>query len=416
MPCSEGLARYLLAFSRLGPVAEAEIPALATSSLLDRARQKAGLTDFGDLSFLKAMERFVDSCRRTAELNDTGRKILPKVLLRHLVNRLFVQEHLRQHPELHAAALPVALVVTGLPRTGTTVLHNLLALDPDHRFLRLWEALHPIPPAGEGMHRREVLVDQARSWLDGLYALAPNFKGIHPATAEGPEECDALLQNDFVSQHLEDMFHVEGYSRWLDDARLTAEYEFYSLQLRVLANSDASSPPWVLKSPSHLAHLVSLDHVLPTALVVQCHRRPVEAVASYASLVQTVRHPYSDSPRPDAVGHHALRRCVVSMDRAIAARDELGSDRFVDVSYPCLVRDPVGVVRSIYQRLGKTLTTEFEETMRRWLARNRQHRHGVHRYDLASFGLVSGEVMSGFSSYRERFPWVEEDNAAPRAT
>jgi hypothetical protein len=394
-------------------VAEGEVPALATSSLLERARQKTGLADFGKLGFLGALELLVGSCRHTAELNDTGRKVLPKVLVRHLMNRLYVQDHLRQHPELSQSALPVALVVTGLPRTGTTLLHNLLALDPDHRFLRLWEALHPVPPASDGMHRREALVDHARSWLDGLYALAPGFKAVHPAAAEGPEECDALLQNDFVSQHLEDMFHVEGYSRWLDGARLTGEYEYYSLQLRVLSSSGTSSRPWVLKSPSHLAHLLSLAHVLPTALIVHCHRRPVEAVGSYASLVRTVRRPYSHSLRPHVIGQHALRRCVVSMDRALAARDELGPDRFVDVSYPSLLRDPVGVVDSIYHRLGKTLTVEHEEAMGRWLARNRQHGHGVHRYDLASFGLDADEVQSSFSSYRERFPSVDEDDATP---
>ncbi len=390
-----------------------DVPVLTTSSLLDRARQRTGLADFGDPTFLEALERFVDSCRRTAELNDTGLKVLPKVLVRHLVNRLYVQDHLRQHPELRDKALPVALVVTGLPRTGTTVLHNLLALDPDHRFLALWQALHPVPPASEGRHRREALIDQARSWLDGLYALAPEFEAIHPATPEGPEECDALLQNDFVSQHLEDMFHVEAYSRWLDDVRPTREYESYSLQLRLLSSCDVPSRPWVLKSPSHLAHLVSLTDVLPDTLIVQCHRRPVEAVGSYASLVRTVRRPYGDSSPPDIIGHHALRRCLVSMDRALAARDELGPDRFVDVSYPSLLRDPVGVVDSIYHRLGKTLTTEFEAAMLRWLACNRQHRRGVHRYDLASFGLDAGEVQSSFSSYRERFPSVDEDDATP---
>lgn len=375
---------------------------LSVPALLDAAQQRTGLGDFGDTEFLPALELLVDSCRATAALNETGRRVLPRVVLRHLVNRLYIQEHRRRHPEVVGAPLSVAMVVTGLPRTGTTLLHNLLALDPSARVLRLWEALHPVPPEAEGRRSEAALIAQGERWLEALYQLAPVFRTIHPGSAHGPEECDALLQNDFASMHFDDMFRAEDYSRWLDQADLRREYESYALQLRGLGASSGPESAWVLKSPSHLPHLDALLAVLPEALIVQCHRDPEEAVPSYASLVASLRGAYSDSVDPVEIGTRALRRCREWSQRAIDVRAG-APDRFVDVSYRALLREPLEVIAAIYERLERELTAENEQRMNAWLAAHPQHRHGVHRYDLARFGLTSDGVRRELGDYLERF-------------
>ncbi|MDP9388470.1 MAG: sulfotransferase [Actinomycetota bacterium] len=374
---------------------------LSVPALVEEAAARAGGSP-GHPPFTDNLELLVSSSLRTGRLNDTGLKVLRKAALRHLRNLFYLQAYVDGHPDTPHRHLEGPVVVTGLPRTGTTLLHNLLSLDPANRFLRLWEALHPVPP-GPGGPSVEALQAQAEGWLDAFYRMVPEFRAIHPATPSGPEECDALLQNTFASQHFDDMFDAEEYSAWLATAPLAGEYGHYALQLRALA---AASPPgtrWALKSPSHLGHLDALLDALPGCRVLVCHRDPRQAVGSYASLIFAVRRPYSEETSPAVVGRQALQRASTAMRRALEVRDRAGGAPFVDVSYRELARDPVATVHAVYRQLGRSLDAAIEERMRRWVGENPQHKHGAHRYDLASFGLTEAEVDGAFAPYVERF-------------
>jgi hypothetical protein len=385
---------------------------LSAASLLEEATRRSGLDDWGDRGFTATLELLVGSCRETAELSALGWDVLHKVLLRHLRNRLYLQAHVTSRPDaVREVGAPV--FVTGLPRTGTTLLHNLLALDPANRVLRFWEALHPLPPDPERGTSEASLVARAEQWLERLYVLAPGFRAIHGASARGPEECDALLQNSFASQHFDDMFRAVAYSAWLNAAPLTDEYGYYARQLGVLTGEEDAGRRWVLKSPSHLGYLDTLLGTFPGAVVVHCHRRPSEAVASYASLVQAVRAPYTEALSLPEVGAHALRRCAIATERALAARDGQGSDLasraggpdpFVDVGYRDLVAAPLAVVRRLYARLDRELESPAEAAMTAWLADNPQHKHGRHRYSLEQFGLTPDAVTERLGDYAARFP------------
>jgi hypothetical protein len=350
----------------------------------------------GPVPFLDNLERLVESCRTSARLNATGAEVLHKAAVRHLRNLRYLEAFVEAHPEVVDRPLDGPVVVTGLPRTGTTLLHNLLALDPGHRVLRFWEALHPVP-AGAGGPAAETLQAQAERWLESFRRLVPEFQAIHRATATGPEECDALLQNSFASQHFDDMFDASDYSAWLAEAPLLAEYRHYALQLRVLSDQGCR---WALKSPSHLGHLDALLAALPGATVVLCHRHPYEAVASYASLIATLRRAYSETVDPVVVGRQALIRTATAMRRATDARRSAGEAAFVDVPYETLVGDPVAAVAAVYRR---PLDAGVERRIREWVQAHPQHRHGPHRYDLARFGLTEGDVDAAFGDYMERF-------------
>jgi len=379
--------------------------------VLEEAANRSGLWDWGDMAFTEPLRLFVESARRTGALNAVGRDVLHKVVIRHLRNRLSFQAFVKAHPEVRVAPVRRPVFITGLPRTGTTLLHNLMAQDPANRVLRFWEALRPFPPGSDaGERSEEALVAEAETWLQRLYALTPYFRAIHASTATGPEECDALFQNCFASQHFDDMFRADDYSAWLSDAPLTAEYTHYRLQLRALQlqalqlhAGEGGDRRWVLKSPSHLGYLGALFETFPDATVVICHRHPDEAVSSYASLVMNVRRPYSDDVTSEVVGAHALRRCSAAMRRALAVRDAVGEDPFVDVGYTALVDDPIGVVRGIYERTGQVMAEGEEAAMRQWLDDNPRNRHGAHRYGLAQFGLTSEAVSQGLAPYADRF-------------
>ncbi len=373
----------------------------SVAALVDEAAARAGPWP-GAVPFLENLELLVDSARRTGALNATGHQVLHKAAVRHLRNLRQLQAYVDDHPDAARRPLEGPVVVTGMPRTGTTLLHNLLALDPAHRVLRFWEALHPLPPDAGGPSP-DVLRAQAERWLDGFYRLVPEFQAIHRATATGPEECDALLQNSFASQHFDDMFDAEDYSAWLAGASLHDEYQHYALQLRVLSGPMATGTRWALKSPSHLGHLDALFAALPGATVVICHRHPREAVASYASLIHALRRTYSDAASPGAIGRQALSRTATAMRRAMTVREESSGAAVVDVAYQDLVRDPVGTVRSLYERLHRPLGVGMDDQVVAYATANPRHRHGPHRYELARFSLTDEEVDAAFGPYMERF-------------
>lgn len=376
--------------------ADLSVTTLVTEALARTGRGPA------DVAFSGNLELLIGSCLRTGRLNAIGMQVLRKAALRHLRNLLDLRAYVDAEPAVASRDLGGSVVVTGLPRTGTTMLHNLLALDPSSRALRFFEALRPVAAARAAVPA-DVVRAEAQRWLDAFYAMVPGFRAIHAATPDGPEECDALLQNSFASHHFDDMFDAREYSRWLAGASLDREYRHYALQLRVLAGPSPSGRRWALKSPGHLGHLDALLDALPGPTVVICHRDPQEAVASYASLVHTLRTAYSDSVSPAVVGRQALSRAATAMQRAMAARTRAGAAAFVDVSYRALVADPVQTVRHVYRGLGRPLVPGVEDAVRRWAVANPAHRHGPHDYDLGRFGLTAGEVDTAFADYLDRF-------------
>lgn len=384
-----------------GPPAVAD--QLSARALMSVACKRTGLSHWGEEDFMPALERLIGACLTTGRLTRAGHQLLRSVTLRHLGNRLYVQDHLHRRPHAAETELAEPLVITGLPRTGTTLLHNLLSQDRRHRFLPLWQALHPVPiEAGRGPEQ-VTLMSQAGLWLERFYTLIPGFRAIHPLTPAGPEECDALLQNAFASQHFDDMFDAEAYSRWFYETDLDREYAYYALQLRILTPGPEARKRWVLKSPGHLGQLAALRRELPGVRVVHCHRAPAASVPSFASLILAVRRPNSAPLSLERIGAQALWRSTTAMTRALRARAGDERDSFFDLAFADLVAEPIEAVARIYAWLGVPLEADAEAAMRRWLAANPADRHGRHEYDPACFGLTREGVQARFAAYLDRF-------------
>lgn len=365
-------------------------PALAEVLAEAAARAGGGRADRAverPVPFTDNLGLLLRSSLETGRLNATGLDVLRRVAVRHVRNLIELEER-----EGGSAPPDRPIVVTGLPRTGTTLLHNLLALDPAHRPLRFWEALRP-----GAVDDPEAGIAAAERWLDAFYRLVPTFRRIHASAATGPEECDALLQNTFASQHFDDMFDAEEYSAWLATAPLAREYAHYARQLRSLPAPDGAR--WALKSPSHLGHLDALATALPGCTVIVCHRDPRQAVASYASLVRTLRQAYSESVSAERVGRQALARASTAMGRAMGVRRGAGAPPFVDVRYDDLVADPVREMHAVYEQLGGTMPAGVAAAVEAWCAANPADRHGAHRYDLEQFGLTAPTVDRAFEPY-----------------
>ena len=374
---------------------------LEVDSLIDHAKRKTGLTDFGEDGHFRALEVLVESINDKARLTATGRLIQKSRLAAALVHRLRIEELLRRNPEIHDIDLGTIVLITGLQRTGTTLLQRLLNSHPGVRGVSGTEALDPVPaanPKERGQNARKlhaVLAKRAISYL------APQFMAIHPVDPEEPEEDVMLLDLNFMSQSAEAMMHVPSYSRWLEGQDHTRTYEYFRRILKVLCWQRPGGP-WVLKTPHHMEYLHVLLKVFPDATIVQTHRDPRQALASFCSMVAHGRGILSDCVNPKEIGKHWCRKTRRMVRLTMQARAGADAGRFVDVSYYDLTRDPIAELRRICRQAGLGLDEEAEHEAAQYMRANPKNRFGRHVYRLGDFGLSEQVVDKAFSSYREK--------------
>ena len=374
---------------------------LEVDSLIGHAQRKTGLTDFGEDGHLRALEVLVESINDEARLTAVGRQIQKSRLAAALVNRLRIEELLRRHPEIHDIDLGTIVLITGLPRTGTTLLQRLVNSHPGIRGISGAEALNPvsaIDPSERGQRartRRAGIAKRAISYL------APEFMAIHPIDHEQPEEDVLLLDLTFMTQSAEAMMAVPSYSRWLEGQDHGWTYEYFHRILKVLC-WQRPGRTWVLKTPQHMEHLDAFIGEFPDATIVQTHRDPRIALASFCSMVAHARGMLSDDVDPDEIGQHWYRKTQRMVQRTMRARVDPEARRFIDVSYYDLTRDPIAELRGICEQAGIAFDDEAERGAARCMEANPQNRFGRHAYRLADFGLTEQVVDEAFSSYREK--------------
>ena len=376
--------------------------ALDVGEMIDGARRKTGLRDFGDEWFLDPFEVLVASTNAEAELTPLGRWIQRQRIVDALANRLRAETLLRQHPEVHGIDLGKVVVIAGLQRTGTTVLHRLIASHPRMRSLLAWEALRPAPAGTSGHRDARRRIGWAKTVERAVGYLAPALLDVHPFEHDAPEEDILLLDMSFMSQTPEATMHVPTYSAWLEQQDHARAYH-YARTLMKLLLWQRPGDNWVLKTPHHLEHLDVVLDVFPSATIVQTHRAPERALASFCSMVAHARGMFSDRVDPRVIGAHCLRKARRMVDRSVSVRDAASPEHFVDVAYRDLLRDPMAEVRRVHERTGLGFDGEALRAARRTVVQNVQHRHDRHVYQPASFGLDADVLARSFSFYRSRF-------------
>ena len=373
---------------------------LEVDALVRQAKRKTGLTDFGDDGHLLALETLVESINREARLTSMGRLIQKSRLASALTHRLRIEDLFRRHPEIHEIDLGKIVLITGLQRTGTTLLQRLLNVLPGVRGVSAAEALDPVP-AGETNGRGESRKRRARLMQRAISYLSPQFAAVHPIDHNEPEEDVLLLDLNFMSQSAEAMMHVPSYSGWLEGQDQTRTYEYFRRVLKALC-WQRPSKYWVLKTPHHMEHLDVFLKVFPEATVVQTHRDPRIAIASFCSMVAHGRGMLSDHVNPGEIGAHWFRKTNRMVHVTMQTRDDADPGRFVDVSYYDVTRDPMTELRRICAQAGIRFEDQAERKAEQYLRANPQHRFGKHAYRLEDFGLSREAVDGAFACYRER--------------
>ena len=373
---------------------ESRLPSAA--KLIEEAKRRCGLDDFGDGEFFEPLSRLLESCQREARLNVIGRMALRSDVLRILANRLMLACHRKLHPRIAEQKIREPLFIVGLPRSGTTLLHILLGADPAHRVPLTWEVMSPSPPTNEDRDRR---IRQATRSLAMLRWLAPTFESVHATGAELPQECVSLMSPTFMSDQFDTMYNVPSYREWLFAQDLRPAYEFHRRSLQHL-QFRRSAERWVLKAPAHMFAAPALLSIYPDARFVQIHRDPIEAVASVSSLVTILRRVFSDDVDPIQIGQDAMSYWSQALKTFLRTRDQLPAERVCDLRYDDVRGDPIAVAREVYRYFGWPFSRELEERMRAVLAAQNSQTNGVHRYDTAYFRL---QGTNGFAEYCERF-------------
>ena len=382
---------------------------LDAPALMACAARTTGLSDFGDDAFREPLARLTGALEREAQLTLLGRFIARGDLVRLLENRLRMVDTRRHHPEIDGEEIRRPLFVVGLPRTGTTILHELLAQDPANRVPMTWEVMHPWPPPERATFATDARIARVEQHFAGIDRLIPGFKSMHPMGALLPQECVALTAHDFASMLFSTTHHVPSYQAWLDAADLRFVYRSHRRQLQYL-QWRCTAAHWVLKSPGHLWALDALLAAYPDADIVQTHRDPLTVVASLASLVTLLRRLASDHVDATAIGAEWTERLAAGLAHATAVRDRglPAGARILDVHFADLLRGAVGTVRRIYAHFDRVLDAAAGERMRRFLAENPADKHGRHRYTLAAAGLDPTVERRRYAAYQERFGVASE--------
>jgi hypothetical protein len=379
---------------------------LDESSLVDEAiRAAGGADDLGEGAFLEPLRLLLDCLEREAQLTFLGRTIARRTLVRVIRNRLRLVADRKRHPEIAAVEIRRPLVVVGLPRTGSTILHDILARDPASRAPLTWECDAPSPPPELATCEIDPRIAASDAEIAGVDRLLPGFRAMHPMGARLAQECVVLNMHAMATPIFHSQFRVPSFEGWVDDGcEWGPVYEFHRRQLQHL-QWRCPGERWVLKSGGHMWALDRLLETYPDACIVATHRDPVKVAASFASLATLLRSMASDAVDAREVAADWTPRLAKVLDRAVDVRDAgaFAAGRFCDVYFPDLLKDPMQVVERIYDHFGFALPGAAADAMRAFLADNPQGKHGVHRYTPEEYGLDPERERERFGRYVERF-------------
>ncbi|ADU00070.1 sulfotransferase family protein [Mycolicibacterium gilvum] len=385
-----------------GMAAMAPYCPLTAEALHEQASAQTGLTDFGDQGYRERMSVLLKAFEELPGLTSFGRTYAFSLMLTFLKGRLQVVDHLKRHPEVFDIDIAAPMIIAGLPRTGTTHLHSMLAADPALRSLPYWEAQEPLPPPGEEgtfEPRRQRTGDA----LNISNTLMPYFALMHEMTVDHIHEDIGLMVQDFASGFFTTLTHLPRWSDYLRDHDQTPGYQFLRMMLQVLSHQDGSTRRWVLKSPQHLEQFVPIMNVFPDATVIVTHRDPVDVSVSMATMMTyTMRMSVDDVDVPTVAGYW-IDRIDEMLSACLRDHDKLPAERTIDVRFDEFMADDLAMVQRVWDTAGYTPSDESRAAVAEYLAGHTRGRLGTVDYRAEDLGLDRDELRRRFAPYVERF-------------
>jgi len=382
----------------------------SASQLMRQACASCGLDDFGAEPIEEPLSRLVSAYRTDRRLNGLGRLAAHWDVMRFLRNRLILRDREERDPSVLSRRIQAPLIITGLPRSGTSFLHRLLAQDSNALTVRSWQLVYPYPDhmaAGPGAGP-----DRVQSEFSLFGRIAPELMKIHPQHALAPQECGEITAHSFRSLRFDATYDTPSYRQWLKQAPQTDAYRLHRRFLQHLQGE--RSRRWVLKWPDHVFALAELRAAYPDARVIFSHRDPAKALPSLARLTELFRRPFVRGIDPVALGREVMANWTEGTRRMLDACNAAlwPSRQVAHVNFAALVADPVSTVRRIYRDLDLIFTDGFELRLRELVARQPKGGYGVNRYDPARYGLQTGMMRERLQQYILGFD-VELETSRP---
>jgi len=368
--------------------------------LIERAQAATGLADFGDFDgdWRGRLERLVEEIERTARLHLVGRLMTRQEILRGLISRLLLTRRHRKHAAIARERIEAPIAIAGPARSGTTILHELLWLDPEARCPLGYEALLPAPPASlAGELHAQVSECEQEFWSD----VQPEFAAIHELASRLPMECIAIHQPAFSGYHWSMAADIPGF-----EPDFAAAMAYHRAVLQSLQHG-APRRTWVLKTPVYLMMLDLLYTTYPDAVVVVTHRDPIKTLPSGLSTLGAVRSLRSDHVDLDAMS--AFGSGLLLLNLMQRERDGTLPGRTFHLQFADLMRDPIGAMERLYEGIGRPFQAVHADRIRDYLAHKPKGKFGAHKYTAEDWGLDPAQIRRDLAPYMEYYGVPRED-------
>ena len=374
-------------------------------SLIKKAEQATGLSDFGDEWFFPNIDVFIESLNSQARLSSEGYYGAEQMIIGALVNRLRHKNLIKRNPQILDETVDVKAVLTGLPRTGSTMLHRMLASAPELTSVKWFEAQNYTPLENEDYNDPTPRKDIAKDILNFMLKKIPELMSIHPMDIDQADEEVIILGQLFSSSMLESTYFVPDYANWLNNQNPGKSYSDLIEILQSLQWQDPSrkNKSWILKTPGHLMSLGAVVKYFPGAKIIMTHRDPVSTVPSYCSMESTLYKMNTDIISDFEIGNYWLDRLSEWLNNFIEVRNSIPDDRFIDINYLDLVEAPEKIGTQVLKSIHINDDILTKEMMENWIKANKRENRQKHNYKLSDYGLTRESISNKFKDYIEKY-------------
>jgi Sulfotransferase family len=371
------------------------------SELHAAARSATGLEDFGPDDYRPGLRALLEALDADTRCTEIGWQFAYGTVVGTLTARLHAQKGWADNPDCLGHPIRRPLVITGVPRTGTTALHKLLSMDEQFQGLERWLTETPMTRPPRTTWEANPAYRASVANLEAFFGAMPEMRKAHDMVADQVDECLEVLRQNFVTNRFGAGMYVPTYDRWFFEQSERSSYRRYADVLRLVGAAEPDKR-WLLKNPGHVAEIEALLEVFPDACVVQTHRDPVKAIPSLCSTLHMSRRIFEgDAARADVIGARECAYWSRAVARTHAAR-QARSAQFYDVDHRRFHADPLGTVRGIYEYFDFELSPATEARMREWIAASPTSKHGEHRYRIDDYGISEAEIRGAFADYMAR--------------
>ena len=371
--------------------------------IINEAKNQTGLENFGNPLFVDGFKALINSINKEADLNEIGVEAQKHRLNGILSNMLRIESAFIENPEILNEEIKSPVVIVGLPRTGSTMTHRLLASDPNHTAMLWWEGRYPAMLENEKRGNPIDRMKMGKAEVEAVMQASPDALTIHPWDYNGADEEILLLEHTFFSTVPESFMRLPSYSNWVESQDHIHAYKQLKKMLQYLQwqNPGRENKRWILKSPHHLGFIDKLLLVFPDSKVIQTHRDPYKTVPSFCSMCANLFEPISNSYDKEEIGHHWANKLAKVLNHCMKI-SRLNRENFLDLEFNKMIRDPILEMAEVYDFIGEDFTYQAENAMKAWKEEN-QHEMGAHQYSLKEFNLDDSFISENFNEYINQY-------------